>query len=249
VIDEIRTLSRAGTEITYAALTTAGRLDLTGAIHAYFRSIVAVRRIAGVPEPRRRERERQEWDDDLVVATIQERHAEGESIAHSKVPLPLLKAGMKHFGSWKEAVEAAGFDYATIRLTHARFEPKEIVQLLRDLAEREPELTLNEIYKQPFLMPLLRCFGSVDKAIQKAKLKNWPKRVHQPALNRKQIIAAIQERAAAGKPVNATAVREDLWLLFYSGIARFGEWSRALVSAGVREGVSRRHSRSTGRQA
>ncbi len=241
VVDEIRTLSRSGIEISYMALATAGRFDLGGAIRNYFGSIVQARRIAGVPEPLRRKGERQQWDEELVVTTIHERYAEGESIAYSKAPMSLKKAGIKHFGSWKEAVEAAGYDYATIRLTRARYEPEEVIQLLRDLAEREPELTLSEIYKQHFLMPLLRCFGSVDKAIQKAKIKHWPKRVHQAALKRKQIIAGIQERAAEGKPLNATSVREEQLLLFYSGITRFSEWSRALVAAGVLEGVSRRH--------
>jgi hypothetical protein len=147
-------------------------MALLGAIRQYFDGIIDARRLAVVPEPARLAQvgKRQRWDEQRVVAEIEELHRSGESIAASKVPNPLLKAGKRYFGSWKAAVESAGHDYGEVRMQHEAYSKDELVQELRELAEREPEMPWSTLYLLPFTNAITRLFGSHEAALRRARL-------------------------------------------------------------------------------
>jgi hypothetical protein len=231
VIREIRRLHRAGARITDLGLRD--HRDLLSAIRAYVGSIVEARRAAGVPEPERPYKKRQRWDERRVIAELEELDRSGSSLAASKVPTALLKAGTRYFGSWAKALEAAGFDVAEVRLVREAYSEREVLAMLRDLAAREPSMRLGELYEQGFMPAVMRLFGSLDHALARARLVDWPLRERRSAMSRDEVLASIRKRERDGVATNWEAVHQDDYHLWYSGILHFGEWRRAAERAGV----------------
>jgi hypothetical protein len=73
---------------------------------------------------------KQRWDSQRILSEIAERHRQRESLANSRVPVPLREAAVLHFGSWRAAIERAGLDYSTIRLSRDR-SPERVLELIR----------------------------------------------------------------------------------------------------------------------
>jgi len=58
------------------------------------------------------------WGKEKVLETIRRYHASGTDLTlsrMSRLDLPLVQAGVRNFGGWRQAVQAAGIDYATVR--------------------------------------------------------------------------------------------------------------------------------------
>jgi hypothetical protein len=72
----------------------------------------------------------QRWDAQRILSEIAERHRQRASLANSRVPVPLREAALLHFGSWRAAIERAGLDYSTIRLSRGR-SPERVIELIR----------------------------------------------------------------------------------------------------------------------
>ncbi|MGE0867553.1 MAG: hypothetical protein AB7P03_03260 [Kofleriaceae bacterium] len=232
VIAELRRLHAEGVRITDLALKH-DHGDLLGAIREYFDGLPHARRAAGLPEPPPLGGKRQRWTEERVVAEIEELHRSGESIAASKVPNPLLKAGKRYFGSWAAAVEASGFDYDEVRLQREPYTEDELIEELRSLAKARPEMRWSELYELSFSPALVRTFGSFEAALTRARLVDWPHRERLPAMSRTEVIAAIRRREREGKATNWEAVNGEDHHLWYSGVLHFGEWRVAAEAAGV----------------
>jgi hypothetical protein len=207
----------------------------------YFDSIGAARRTSRIPEPVPLGGKRQRWDELRVVAEIEELDRSGASIAASKVTNPLLKAAKRYFGSWKEAVEAAGHDYDDVRLQREPYTKKEILDALRTLAASDPEMGWSDLHQLSFAPTVTRLFGSFEVALQRATLPAWPVRERYAALSRSDVIAEIQRRDAKGEDTNWEAVNTDDHRLWYSGVLHFGDWHRAIEVAGVDAEHHNRH--------
>jgi hypothetical protein len=118
ILREMLRLYRAGVALTQTGLFHAGEHSLLLAIN-YFGGFPRLRRLAELPPPPRQHK-RCTLDGAAVVAEIRRRHAAGEPVAASKVPATLRYAGQRAFGSWGQAVTAAGLDYERIRLPTRR---------------------------------------------------------------------------------------------------------------------------------
>ena len=136
--------------------------------------------------------ERDSLDEDSVLAEIVARASAGESIAQSKVPATLRMQAKKLFGSYRAAVEAAGYDYASVRLTRAAYTKKDLIGLLRVLAEARPDASLTELNTNPARPAMMRLFGSIRNATRAAGLVGWPK----PRMTRWTKAAVIAELRA-----------------------------------------------------
>jgi hypothetical protein len=58
------------------------------------------------------------WTETLIVRAIRRRRTEGSDLTYSRMlqmDPQLLSAAMRHLGGWRQAVEAAGFDYDLVR--------------------------------------------------------------------------------------------------------------------------------------
>jgi hypothetical protein len=153
---------------------------------------------------------KQRWDSQRILSEIAERHTQGASLASSRVPVPLREAGVLHFGSWRAAIERAGLDYSTIRLSQGR-SPERVLELIREGAETGrqgvgPQGAIPHAVAEQARQE----FGSVSAAIEAAGLD--PGRVMQVRRFTEDQVAAELRKLARASPdmtisdVSATAV-------------------------------------------
>ncbi len=231
VLDEMRRLSRGGMIITRRNLAAAGRQDLIGAIALHVGTLVRARRLARVPAPTYQPHERQRWNDERVVSEIRSLRRAGESVAMTKAPSRLVKAATYYFGSWRSAIEAADLDYDAVRLVREPYTDEELLDRLRDLAKRKPRFTAGELSHLPWREALVQHFGSLEVAVQRAGIQDWPMRLREAALSRKDVIAALRARRRAGKSTYMRAVMLNDHLLFHSVLVHFADWQDAIAAA------------------
>ena len=233
VITELRRLHDSGITIRFRDLELCGREDLVGAIRVEIGSIIRARRLARIPDPPRAWSEQEHWDEDRVVEDISDLAHLGEPLAFSKAPDRLVNAGVRYFGSWDAALEAAGLDPDEHRLRRKPYDEESMLARIRELARKHPTMTFGELHDLPDGQAMWRRFGSIDEAMRRAGLTSWPVRVNRDAYTTDETVAALKVRHRAGKPLTKTAIStEDSRLNL--GIQRnFRTMEAALTAAGL----------------
>jgi len=141
----------------------------------------------------------------------------------------LYASAVKYLGSWKAAVEAAGFDYEQVRWRpEADMAEAEVkAELKRLAASGEQLLAANH----PKLSRAARLhFGSWRGALAAAGLPEahrfW---------TRQRIVKELRERQRAGKALTTKGVLRDDRSLHDAIYRRFDSWNHALVTAKVKK--------------
>jgi hypothetical protein len=173
IIEELTELYQKGVAITVRGLVEAGRHQLAHAIN-HFGGLRRARRLAGLPRPSPR-RAADSPTAAGVLDEIRRRHGAGEPLAWSRIPLALQQAGQRHYGTWREAIGAAGLDYEQIKLTRSYTEAQ-LLALVCRLAREQPAMTLAELRRHRISSTLRDRFGSLTKAAHQAGLADWPLR-------------------------------------------------------------------------
>ena len=223
VLGELRRLDRAGGSTKIRDLIAAGRADLLHAAKQHAGGMRRARQLAGVAIPKAVRYE--SWDKLRVLTTLIDLRRKGSSLARSRVPQPLVSAGIKFFGSWPAAVEASWADYQQERLRRKPYTEAEIIELLRELARTRPEMTPVELYEHSAVSAMRRLFGSVDRAIAAARIEHWPVRKNQ-TWDRQSVIREL--RARAKQNVHTLTVK-----LHNACVMYFGTVNEARAAAGV----------------
>lgn len=223
VLDELRRLDRTGGSTKVRDLVAAGRADLLHAAKRHAGGIRQARQLAGVAAPKAVRYA--SWDKLGVLTTLIELRRQRRSLARSRVPQPLVSAGIKFFGSWPAAVEASWADYQQERLRRKPYTEAEILALLRELARARPTMTPVELYEHSAVSAMRRLFGSVDRAVAAAGIEHWPVRKNQ-TWDRERIIREL--RARARQSVHTLTVK-----LHNACVVYFGTVNAARAAAGV----------------
>jgi hypothetical protein len=155
-----------------------------------------------------------------VLDTIKHRAASGHALnSGANRGDWLYAAAVRFFGSWGNAVEAAGIRYPSVK--QAALDRDELLRRIRKAAEAGPlirgehRLLRSNAY---------RLFGSWTKAVKAAGCelpsnKEW---------SRERVIESIQEDIRHGLPVTSAAVIERNSPLYGAGRRSFGSWRKAL---------------------
>jgi hypothetical protein len=228
VVEELRKLR--GEVITWRVLDEE-HPRLAGAVRSHFGSLVAARRAAAVRGPdSRKGRSEPKWDADLVIAEIKRRHRAGESLATRDVrylPGGLWRAAERHCGSWRAAIELAGFDYQRIRLIQ-RYDVDQIASAVRALAARRPRLHVDAFRRDVLGRAALRRYGSIARMRTALGLDHWPVERRHAVLTRADLQARFRRRVDAGKAVTAEALRQDDPQVVTALLRIFGSWTAGL---------------------
>ena len=176
-------------------------------------------------------REHLRWSKSKVIRAIKERHTKGLSLsgaAFDQSEAHVLKAaGQRYFGSWRNAIIAAGLSPQEIGMPEEWPEDR-ILSELRALAGRGGSMAMSRN---------LSCiarnhFGTVRSAVAAAGIdpesffqrKRW---------SREMILAAIGERHKRGLPLLPSVVEKEDCALVSAAARVFGNWRKALLAAGV----------------
>jgi len=174
------------------------------------------------------------WTKQRVVHRIRELERQGVAMnakALRKVDGGLVQVTRRYWGSWDDALNAAGLDAAVIRHQPRPWTKSSIVQAIRNQAASGARVSKYSIRPRSIGKAACRLFGSFEAAVRVAGVDQ--QRNSPPPWSRARVEAAIRRRLEAGEPLNCMAViRTDTPL--YGAAQRYhGGWHQALTAAGI----------------
>ncbi|MDP2677054.1 MAG: hypothetical protein Q8O83_05240 [bacterium] len=181
-----------------------------------------------------------EWTKERITQEIKNRYIDGKKINSNAIQVgcnDLYIAAKRYFGSWKNAIEAAGFDYQkTHRILTRSWDKKKIIQVIRERHRDNLPLNGFAVYHQDrgLYVATKRYFGKGGwrKALRLAGF-DW--RDFSP--NRKwfkgDIISEIKMLHGYSIPLYENYLRRHGYGKMISGARKlFGSWEKAIESAG-----------------
>ncbi|MCX6358438.1 MAG: hypothetical protein NT029_01425 [Armatimonadetes bacterium] len=179
------------------------------------------------------------WTQEAITARIRELDAAGVSISYTgaaKADLSLLRAATRHCGSWRAAVEEAGFDYGQVR-AYDEWTDERIVARIRELHSQGVDLSWRHVSTtaDPRLAAAATKgahFGSWRAAIRAAGIEYAGVRRYR-RWDEIAIVEQLRKMFAAGVELNAKAVEASDVALITAARRRFGSWQSALAAAGI----------------
>jgi len=197
---EIVSMYESGENMNYAGIA-ANNLALLRAATRYFGTWEAAIRYAGLDYDSIRRYK--SWNRERIVARIQELHAQNADLSWRNVCInidPQLAAAAtkkSHFGSWREALEAAGLDYDAIR-RYREWDDERILQMVRDFHLEGKELNAKSMEEEDITLitAARRRFDSWHQALTAAGL-DYKEIVHRAPFKRG--LGRGQSKRVAGK--------------------------------------------------
>lgn len=195
-------------------------VGLGGAAARYFGGWRAALKAAGLP-PRQRT-----WSRELVLKALLAWHRGPHKAALSREDKGLYVAAKSHFGTYENALLAAGLEPPP-----RDWSKQEVIEAIQDRHIRGQSLRGREASQDlEIFSAATRRFGSWRKAVQAAGF-DVGKRRRRTKWSRERVVAEIRHRHARGW-VLSRVWKEDKNLAA-AAIRHFGTWSKAVAAAGI----------------
>jgi len=160
------------------------------------------------------------------------------------VTAPVALAARREFGSIRKALIAADLDPERL-LRRSHRSRRELVELVRELAEKQPTMTLRELHSHKLGMIIARRYGTMSKGLERLGVDDWPIRVLFPAPSKEEVIVQLRQRHRRGAAMTHEAVCRDDGRLLHAGLKHFGTWRNAMQAIGLGALVGRPSRRPT----
>jgi hypothetical protein len=169
-----------------------------------------------------------------VIRAILRRERDGLPLnceAIKNVSRPLHSGAIRQFGSWRNALQAAGIDAAAVE-RRREWDKAKILARFREMCGQRRSLRQSVVhrYDSGFCRAVYLNFGSWGSALQAAGI-NPESICRDPQWDRSSIIEAILLRVLRGEALGSTTVRPHT--LKSAAVREFGSWSAALAAAGL----------------
>jgi len=192
-------------------------------------------------------RTRRKWSKEAVIEEIRRRHSAGLSLGYNDTVADdeaLTGAAKRWFGSWYEAVEAAGFDpeeYKNKREPKMRWDKPTVLAEIKRYSEQGGNLSAGSVrkhYSRLYSAATVH-FGSWKNALKELGIDYDDVRLTQEWTPEK-VLQTLQEANRQGADLSdrtVSALRPDL---YGAAITHFGSWPEALRQAGIEPEKARR---------
>ncbi len=172
------------------------------------------------------------WSKDLVIQEIRKRATDRRKLRKTQYEdKPLYSSARRYFGSWGNAVKAAGFSLSV----EDYFYSLDQVQLkIVELYERGDSMRLHSHKDEKLKRSVIKHFGTWSRAVKSLGLDAELKRTW----TNQKVIDALRHRWANGRDLARTRF-EDPGLVS-AACTRFGGWVKALEAAGFQGQVHTR---------
>lgn len=181
------------------------------------------------------------WDRNKIRDMLRKLHRKGIDLSYNALARrhqSLVSAANYHYGSFRQAVEMTGLDYARIRRKPKWTRPKVIGLMKRahragaDLSWRAVTARGDELAHAAMAAVHPQLFGNWNAALDAAGIN--PRRVSRyRRWTRDSIVAEFKRRADRNWPVNAGHMQVQLPGLYGAATRLFGSYNKALVRAGI----------------
>lgn len=244
IISDIQALANAGHSLSTRSMAELGYSGMVTTSYKpeYFGSWRNAIVAAGL-DPKQVCRRKRKWTKEHILERIQELHKAGEDLSHSAAKrnhqyLVVVAINKRFFGSWRNAIAAAGIDYERVS-KHEYWSKDRICERIRELYSQGESLSHEDAKRHHGALVSAasspRYFGSWGAAIRAAgieydtirKINRW---------TREKIINTICDLHQQGQSVNNSNMRR----LGYRGLMEaacraenFGSWADAVRSAGI----------------
>ena len=180
-------------------------------------------------------------------------HRKGEDLSYNRLAAKnqaLVSAAAYHFGSFRQAVQESGIDYADV-LRRPRWSQGRIIELIKKAKRAGEELNWgavsrrkDELGRAAFASLQKRLFGSWNRALAAAGVD-----VGKVALYRRwtkaTLATALQKLHGAGRPVSSGDLQKSDSGMHAAALRLFGAYDVALKAAKVEPAAVRRRRRWT----
>ena len=188
----------------------------------------------------------QSWNPERVIQAIKNRqdgllklNAQAVALEDSR----LIAAARRLFGSWNNALSAAGISPDSVRLKATRrprgtWSRTVIIEEIQRRAARKEQLNAHYMHQvdNPLISAATYYFGSWAKALEASGLDPEVVRRNQ-ARDPQQILGEIQENARTAESLRDFEIRERNRALYGAAQKYFGSWHRAVREAHCESGA------------
>jgi hypothetical protein len=178
------------------------------------------------------------WSKEEIIAQLRRRKGQPLHVSAMQREAPaLVLAAYRYFGTYRKAVEAAGIDYASVRVRPQRiWNSRRILRELKHERGRGTGLWQGAMKrKRPALLRAAqRHFGSYPRAAKAAgfptaALRPPPFRHWSPTV----VVAELQRMHRGRERLNPTHLRKHRPGLIRASAKRFGSYRKAIAAAGI----------------
>ena len=191
------------------------------------------------------------WSAERVIAEIRQWKDQGQPLYANFVRQnfqELLAAAIRYYGSWQKALESADIPYTDVR-KYRRWSKDSIIQEIQQLSSQGVDLSFRA-------MALSQHNAMVYAAIRPKYFGNWRTALEAAGLASEEIyryrsweqdgiLEEIRRLKAEGVDLSSKAMDESSNRLIATARRRFGNWGKALESAGIDYDDVRRRKRWT----
>jgi hypothetical protein len=181
------------------------------------------------------------WTRERILQELRRLHKKGQVLAYNSLARKkqdLVSAAAYHYGSYRQAVEQAGIDYADV-LRRPRWTKARIVGLIRQAKKSGHPLhwsavisRRDELAKAAFASLQPRLFGRWKIALGAAGLDSSDVALYR-RWDRKSIAEELRRRSQKKKPLNSGAIQAADAGLHAAAVRHFGSFDKALTAAKV----------------
>src|SRR5437870_1500086 len=181
------------------------------------------------------------WNKPEIIRTLKRLYKSGADLSYNALASKkqaLVSAAAYHFGSYRQAVEKAGIDYAVV-IRRPRWTKAMIIQLIKQAKRKGEDLhwsavtrRRDDLGKAAFASLQPRLFGSWARALTAAGLdadevnryRKWDKNT---------VVSELKARFRDGEPLNSGAIQRDDPGLHAASVRHFASYDEALRAAKI----------------
>jgi hypothetical protein len=236
VIEEIRTWHESAKPL-YSHYMRQNYQELLAAGIRYYGTWRAAIEATGIPYDS--VRKYRDWSKERIIETVQRLEKDGVDLSFRSMMLskyaPMVYAAIRsnHFGSWKEALTAAGLAAEEI-YRYRSWDDESIISEIKRLNEEGADLSSKKMDEtaNPLIATARRRFGNWGAAVERAGIDYSSVR-RRRRWTRELVLQEIQQLRTAGADLRSGEIRHQHPALFAAACkARFfGSWTKALQAA------------------
>ena len=187
---------------------------------------------------------RRKWTQEKIIQTIKDLHAAGHSLSTRRMA-ELGYSGMvttaykeEFFGSWRDAIRAAGLDPKEVCKRKRKWTRERILQEIQKLHREGEDLSHSAAKRNHQYLVVVavddRMFGTWREAIEAAELDYEEISKHR-FWSKERVIETIRELHEAGHDLSHEAAKNQHGALVSAASSRryFGSWRGAIEAAGL----------------